>query len=634
MFILAPTSALRYNYPTCRGYTYDRAAETAVHHAAYDYALAHARAEAVRQREQEQRYLEAVRREQIRRRAEVVELVEAIYEQQYPQYRQHAYGHPFFDAAQYHERLQVEAARRRAELLRQRQEAEQARSAAAARQRAEAERRRDAARRDQEHWVSLLNSQFGPQKPEPSPARPAESAPQPSTSSVESALKHRLAAESDSDVLETLQRLLWSLEPTPSQPVDKKGKARETPAVPFSFPKAKPEEKKVHFEAPTPANPSASSHTPSAPAPGPKSTEEPPQSPAPAALERSLSLNTIERIEDSLHTLQSAFVLPSELDLAPSPASASGHESDSETDLAFTSKNKPVHAYEHALNGLLESLDAVESYGDEEIRGRRKAVVGLVEGALKEVGKRVEESRERERKRNSVVEVEGEKAEESVKELVDPLVEEVAATPAGAVVTTPAQEAIIDTPAVDDVAVEAPPQDVVLDVEAPSTLPKAEAEANQTVAEDGSTPTAPTPNAEASVQPIEATNSNASTPAEDVAAPSADAHSHVQEAVVEGPATTSLPTDSIEASPAPNDAPSTFSDIASPQHENALSTPSSPSPDAESSFLLQPSQNPLPDPAPRSTPSEHEEDAELVSVSDVSDGELKEWESVASDGEL
>ena len=127
MFFLTPVSALGYTYPTCPAYSHESGNDEAVHRAAYDYALAHARVEALRQRDQERRYQEAVRREQARRRAEVVELVESIYEQQYPQYVQHAFGFPSFDAERYRRRLEVEAARRRAEVLRQRQEAERAR---------------------------------------------------------------------------------------------------------------------------------------------------------------------------------------------------------------------------------------------------------------------------------------------------------------------------------------------------------------------------------------------------------------------------------------------------------------------------------------------------------------------------
>ncbi|KAI0339131.1 hypothetical protein BDW22DRAFT_1298563, partial [Trametopsis cervina] len=57
--------------------------------------------------------------------------------------------------------------------------------------------------------------------------------------------------------------------------------------------------------------------------------------------------------------------------------------------LPFTLRNKPVHAYQHALNGLLSKLDEIESYGDEEIRRRRKEAVIEIEGALEDVDKKV-----------------------------------------------------------------------------------------------------------------------------------------------------------------------------------------------------------------------------------------------------
>ncbi|TFY64560.1 hypothetical protein EVJ58_g2533 [Rhodofomes roseus] len=69
-----------------------------------------------------------------------------------------------------------------------------------------------------------------------------------------------------------------------------------------------------------------------------------------------------------------------------------------ENALMYTSNNRAVHSYEHALSGLLERLDAVDSRGDLEVRGRRKEVVKEVERALRDVERKVEErSRERER---------------------------------------------------------------------------------------------------------------------------------------------------------------------------------------------------------------------------------------------
>ena len=50
--------------------------------------------------------------------------------------------------------------------------------------------------------------------------------------------------------------------------------------------------------------------------------------------------------------------------------------------------------YEHALDGLLAQLDAVESDGDEEVRVERRAAVKEVEKAIEDVARRVTEARE------------------------------------------------------------------------------------------------------------------------------------------------------------------------------------------------------------------------------------------------
>jgi len=51
-----------------------------------------------------------------------------------------------------------------------------------------------------------------------------------------------------------------------------------------------------------------------------------------------------------------------------------------------TSANKSVRKYENKLNRLLEELDRVDSYGDAEVREKRKEVVKAVEKALEGVG--------------------------------------------------------------------------------------------------------------------------------------------------------------------------------------------------------------------------------------------------------
>lgn len=111
-------------------------------------------------------------------------------------------------------------------------------------------------------------------------------------------------------------------------------------------------------------------------------TELSPTSPTHSAAPSSLSI--IEDIRSALTKLSTGFSLPSSLDF-----------SDDEPDgLAYTTTNTPVRVYEHALNKLLEQLDAVESDGDEEVRMVRRAAVKEVEERIEDVEKRIREARE------------------------------------------------------------------------------------------------------------------------------------------------------------------------------------------------------------------------------------------------
>ncbi|KAH9056425.1 hypothetical protein EDB87DRAFT_1636875 [Lactarius vividus] len=95
-------------------------------------------------------------------------------------------------------------------------------------------------------------------------------------------------------------------------------------------------------------------------------------------------LETIQDIRTTLSKLSADFSIPPSLDF-----------SDDEADgLAYTPTNAPIRAYEHALEGLLAQLDAVESDGDEEVRVARRAVVKEVETALDGVEKKVKRARE------------------------------------------------------------------------------------------------------------------------------------------------------------------------------------------------------------------------------------------------
>jgi BAG domain len=116
-----------------------------------------------------------------------------------------------------------------------------------------------------------------------------------------------------------------------------------------------------------------------------ENTEPSPTSPAPKTTPSSFAI--IEDIRSALTKLSAGFSLPPSLDF-----------SDDEPDgLAHTPTNAPVRVYEHALNKLLEQLDAVESDGDEEVRVVRRAAVKEVEKTIEDVEKRVKEARERAR---------------------------------------------------------------------------------------------------------------------------------------------------------------------------------------------------------------------------------------------
>jgi len=89
-------------------------------------------------------------------------------------------------------------------------------------------------------------------------------------------------------------------------------------------------------------------------------------------------LTTIRAVRSRFSALESAFKFPPVLDFDRS-------------ELAVTQNNAPVRAYEQALNGLLEQLDAIESDGDEEVRDARRDVVREVERALEDVEREVKQ---------------------------------------------------------------------------------------------------------------------------------------------------------------------------------------------------------------------------------------------------
>ena len=97
-----------------------------------------------------------------------------------------------------------------------------------------------------------------------------------------------------------------------------------------------------------------------------------------ATPQRVSPLTAIRAVRTQFSALESGFKFPPVLDFVHS-------------ELSVSSNNAPVRAYEQALTGLLERLDAIESDGDEEVRDVRREVVREVERALEDVERKVKE---------------------------------------------------------------------------------------------------------------------------------------------------------------------------------------------------------------------------------------------------
>ncbi|RDX41592.1 hypothetical protein OH76DRAFT_1423035 [Lentinus brumalis] len=238
----------------------------------------------------------------------------------------------------------------------------------------------------------------------PVPSQRPQEAP-----SLKEELEARIRTETDQDVQESLVLLYSELFDArrPAEPVAGPSKPTQTRfrvpvAEPASSSSSLPKETK-----PTP-QPAPEAQSTMDGAPLHRTSALPPAVAANllkfyrARRVRKLSLGAIKEIEDALRKLEEAFEFPEHLDFVnPVPSDATAEsDSDEPGRLAYSANNTPIHAYEHALNVLLTRLDAVESHGDLEVRGRRKEVVREVERALEVVERRVEESRERERQRS------------------------------------------------------------------------------------------------------------------------------------------------------------------------------------------------------------------------------------------
>ncbi|KAF7310534.1 BAG domain-containing protein [Mycena chlorophos] len=123
-------------------------------------------------------------------------------------------------------------------------------------------------------------------------------------------------------------------------------------------------------------------------------TEDPKgKSPAPAPVpDLASSAAEIKVVETTFTSLANEWVFPEQLDFStsrtssPAPRGSGASEGDSVMSrLTYSAHNQPVRYYHGALSKLLARLDAVDSFGDEEVRHARKEAVGKVEGALDEL---------------------------------------------------------------------------------------------------------------------------------------------------------------------------------------------------------------------------------------------------------
>jgi hypothetical protein len=185
------------------------------------------------------------------------------------------------------------------------------------------------------------------------------------------------------------------------------------------------------------------------------------------------SMNAIRNIQAVFSTLSSDFSFPTRLDFTPPPSAfSSPHGSDSDsgsTQLAYTSTNAPVRYYEQALSALLSQLDAVESWGNEEVRKGRKELVARIEAALGDVEKEVQERFVQCQARNEQVDTKV-KAKENIH-----LTEALIAEDIKVIVTPPVEEAVTvvtegPAAAMEDVSAAAANEETVPTVDSETTL--------------------------------------------------------------------------------------------------------------------------------------------------------------------
>ncbi|KIY67519.1 hypothetical protein CYLTODRAFT_490580 [Cylindrobasidium torrendii FP15055 ss-10] len=93
------------------------------------------------------------------------------------------------------------------------------------------------------------------------------------------------------------------------------------------------------------------------------------------------SRDAIRDVEATYQALVDDFVYPQSLDFLDTASI----EQAPLLRLSYTARNAPVRYHHEALQGFLARLDGIQSFGDEELRSWRKALVGIVEQAMDEV---------------------------------------------------------------------------------------------------------------------------------------------------------------------------------------------------------------------------------------------------------
>ncbi|KIY68348.1 hypothetical protein CYLTODRAFT_421669 [Cylindrobasidium torrendii FP15055 ss-10] len=186
-----------------------------------------------------------------------------------------------------------------------------------------------------------------PSKPAPAPAAKAPKAfpRQDPISVMRAQLAERFSNEKAGDVKDAIQSIFSALGPD-----------------------------SVSKPKPSPASTKPAQATPAKKSPVSSRSSSPKPEPSPAESRRSISA-----ISASLAKLTADFSMPTSVDFV-----------DGANKLAYTPTNAPIRVYEQALTALLTQLDGIDSFGDDELRKERKAVVERVEERLDALEKEVE----------------------------------------------------------------------------------------------------------------------------------------------------------------------------------------------------------------------------------------------------